>query len=171
MGSSSSEIDIRAGVREVWEVLEDVRLLPELSKGTVAVDAPDRLTEVGDRFEQTVELGGRSFSSTWEVKEIVPRRRLVIEGSVLPGTKYRMTEVLEEVGDDPSDPCTRLTLTMDYSLPFGPLGRLAARLGVERRARSEAVEVLHGIERVVTERRRRSPGTTSSGDGSGTDDG
>jgi hypothetical protein len=157
MGSSTTQIEIPAAPAEVWEVLEDVRLLPDLSRGTVAVEAPERLSAVGDRFEQTVELAGRSFTSTWTVREIEPGRRLVIEGSVLPGTRYRMTESLEEVRPGP-DPSTRLTLTMDYSLPFGPLGRLAARLGVERRAAAEAEEVLRGVDRVVRERRRGAGG-------------
>lgn len=120
--------------------MEDVRLLPELSPSTVEVTAPDRLTSVGQTFTQTVRLAGRSFTSEWRVEQIDPGRRLVITGSVLPGTHYEMTESIEADGDG-----TRLELTMAYRLPFGPVGRLASRLGVERRAVDEAETVLAGV--------------------------
>lgn len=138
-------VDVDAPPAVVWEVLADVRLLPQLSSGTVEVRAPDRLEQPGQTFEQTVELAGRRFTSTWTVLELEPARRLVIEGSVLPGTRYRMCEELTELD---GGRC-RFTLTMDYRLPFGPLGRLAGRLGAERRAADEAVEVLDGVRRLA----------------------
>ena len=137
-------VHITAPPEQVWAVLEDVRLLPELSPGTVEVVAPERLSAVGETFEQTVELAGRRFTSTWTVLEIEPLRRLVIEGSVLPGTRYRLTEELEA-----EDGGTRLSVTMEYRLPFGPVGRLVGRLGAERRALEEAAQVLEGVRRVV----------------------
>jgi len=129
----------------VWSVLEDVRHLPEVSPSTISVDAPARLAEVGDTFRQTVRVGRRDFTSVWRVEEIAPPHRLVISGSVLPGTHYRMTESVAPDGPDAST----MTLRMDYHLPFGPLGRLAARLGAERRASSEARTVLSGVRRLA----------------------
>ncbi len=145
MPEVTRSVEVGAPPRSVWRLLEDVRRLPELSTSTVSVDgAPDRLTEVGQTFEQTVELAGRHFTSTWEVVAIEPGRSLVVEGSVLPRTHYRMTERLT-----PSDDGTRVDLTMDYRLPFGPLGRLAGKLGAERRAVDGAEEVLAGIKAVT----------------------
>jgi uncharacterized membrane protein len=137
--------DIRAPLSEVWDLLLDVRRLPEISPSTVAVAGPRRLRRVGDRFDQTVRLAGKRFTSTWEVTELQERRRLQVTGSVLPGTRYSMTEQLDERPGDR----TRLTLEIDYSLPFGPLGRLAAKLGAERRALDEADGVLAGIARLT----------------------
>jgi uncharacterized membrane protein len=142
MGSVTKQIEIDAPAPAVWEVLEDVRRLPQFSPSTVEVDAPPRLERTGQHFDQTVELAGRRFTSTWTVTELEPGARLVISGSVLPGTSYTMTEQLEPDGDDAS----RLSLTMDYRLPFGPVGRLAARLGAERRAIEEATQVLAGVK-------------------------
>jgi uncharacterized membrane protein len=129
----------------VWAVLEDVGRLPELSPGTVEVVAPDRLTEVGQTFEQTVELGGKRFTSTWTVEAITAGECLVISGRLLPGTQYEMTEELRPLGDDRTEVC----LTMRYKLPFGPLGRLAARLGAERRATEEGSQVLEAVARAA----------------------
>lgn len=135
-------VAIDAPPAAVWAVLADVRQLPDFSESTVAVVAPDLLTTVGQTFEQTVRLGGREFTSTWKVTALDPGRELIIEGSVLPGTHYTMTESIEPDGDG-----TQLSLIMDYKLPFGPLGRLASKLGAERRAASEADEVLDGVRR------------------------
>jgi hypothetical protein len=40
---------------------------------------------------------------------------------------------------------TELCLTMRYRLPFGPLGRVAGRLGLIDRAERGATEVLHNV--------------------------
>jgi uncharacterized membrane protein len=152
VGIVERSVTIPAAADEVWDVLADVRLLPSISRSTVAVDAPERLDRRGQQFTQTVELGGRRFTSTWTVQDVEPGRRLVIEGSVLPGTRYRMAEELTAgVGPD-GRTSTRLSLVMDYRLPLGPLGRLAGRLGAERAAVAEAEEVLDGVRRAVEER-------------------
>lgn len=138
-------IDIDRPAGDVWAVLEDVRRLPELSTSTVAVVGPERLEKVGQTFDQTVTLAGRRFTSEWEVIAIDLGRSLEIAGSVLPGTHYRMTESVEPLGPARC----RLTLTMAYKLPFGPLGRLAAKLGAEKRAVDEAASVLEGVARLA----------------------
>lgn len=134
-------VTAEASSAAVWKVLEDVNRLPELSPGTVWVDGPARLTTVGQTFEQTVELAGKQFTSTWTVDEITAGERLVISGRLLPGTHYEMTEDLQELDEQRTEVC----LTMRYKLPFGPLGRLAARLGAERRATDEAGQVLEAV--------------------------
>jgi hypothetical protein len=138
-------IDIDRPAADAWAVLEDVRRLPEFSPSTVEVSAPPRLEAAGQRFTQVVELAGRRFESTWRVAGVVPGRCLAVEGSVLPGTRYRINEEVTPTG---TGSC-RVTLRMTYELPFGPLGRLAGKLGVETRATSEAEQLLAGLERVV----------------------
>ncbi len=145
MASIEQSVDIDRPARDAWAVLEDVRRLPEFSPSTVEVSAPPRLEEVGQRFRQVVVLGGRRFESEWRVAGVVPERCLAIEGSVLPGTRYRIVEELADLGPDRC----RVTLRMHYELPFGPLGRLAGKLGVESRAESEAGALLRGLKRVV----------------------
>lgn len=122
---------------DVWSVLREVRRLQDWSPSTVEVDGPERLDGEGDRFAQTVEVGGRRFPSDWTVDRWEPGRRLVLSGDVLPRVRVEMDEELAPVVDG-----RRLCLTMRYSLPFGPLGRLAGRLGLVGRAGSEAEIVL-----------------------------
>lgn len=144
MTETTRSTSIDASPQAVWAILEDVRRMPELSPSTESVDAPPRLAAVGDRFDQTVRVGGRRLTSAWTVTAIDPGRCLAITGKVAPGTSYDLVERIEPEGRG-----TRLTLTMRWRLPFGPLGRLAGRLGVERRALSEATDVLDGVRRLA----------------------
>jgi hypothetical protein len=130
----------------VWAVLEDVRRLPEFSASTVTVrDAPARLTAARQTFHQEVRVLGRSFDSEWVVNAIDPGRSLTIEGDVGYGVRYCLTESVEPLGPERC----RFGLRVDYRLPLGVLGRVAGRLGVERRARAEAGEVVAGMKRLV----------------------
>ncbi len=146
MNEVHRSIEIDAPAMTVWALLQDVRRMPDLSPSTVAVEqAPDRLDAVGQTFDQTVTLAGKRFTSTWRVTALDPGRSLRVEGSVLPGTRYSMTETVVPLDGDRS----RLDLDIAYKLPFGPLGKLAGRLGAERRALDEAEQVLDGIRRLA----------------------
>jgi uncharacterized membrane protein len=146
MGTINRCIEIDRPIEEVWEVLADVRRLPDFSPSTTEVsEAPERLTHAGQKFRQVVRQLGRRFESEWEVLDIEPGQRLVIEGSVGYGVRYRLQEILERLGDER---CL-MRLIVDYKLPMGPLGRLASKLGVERLAEHEAGLVLTGLKNLV----------------------
>lgn len=146
MATIERTADIDATAESVWEVLEDVRLLPQLSESTEAVlDAPARLEAVGDSFRQVVRLLGRRYTSDWVVKAIEAGRLLSIEGTIGFGVGYCLTQEVAPLDGGRS----RLTVTIDYRLPFGPVGRLAAKLGVEQRAAAESAEVVSGVKRMA----------------------
>ena len=139
MGVIERTIRVRAEPARVWDVLADVRRLPQVSTHTVEVkNAPERLTHRGQRFTQVVAAVGKRFESEWEVRRFDPGRALAIEGSVGFGVRYCLTQTVA-----PAEPgCSTLAVRIQYKLPFGPLGRVAARLGVERLAAAEAQQVL-----------------------------
>jgi carbon monoxide dehydrogenase subunit G len=137
----SRSTDIAAPVERVWKLLEDVRKLPEYSDSTDEVrEAPDRLTAVGQEYVQVGRLLGVKLTSHWQVTAIEPGRLLRSEGSLAPGVRYTVTQRLEPHGAG-----TRLDIDIDYAVPGGALGRLAARAGAESRAGREAQAVLDGI--------------------------
>jgi uncharacterized membrane protein len=139
-------VEIDAPATDVWKVLEDVRRLPEFSDSTVEVtNAPDRITAVGQTYTQVGKLLGRTYSSTWTVRDLQPGRQLSSEGTIGAGVRYCLTQHLRDLGDGHS----RLDIDIDYSVPGGALGRLAAKAGVESRAGKEAQAVLDGIKSVV----------------------
>ena len=130
----------------VWDVWSDVRRLPELSKSTATVlDAPERLTAVGQTFRQIVVAAGKKVETEWTVSDVVAQDHLTIEGTPVRGTHVALTESVRETAPDR----TCCTLTIEYRLPFGPLGRLAGKLGIEALANREAHEVLQGVVRMA----------------------
>jgi len=92
-----------------------------------------------------VRLAGKRFRSTWTVTELDVGQRVVVEGKLMPKVDYAIEQRVEPLGNDSA----RLTVTMRYDLPLGLLGRLANKLGAERRALSEAGEVVAGIKRLA----------------------
>ena len=145
MAEVERSVEVAASAADVWAVVEDLRHLPELSDSTESVKGPDRLSAVGQSFEQVVRLAGKRFRSTWTVTELDPGQRVVVEGQLMPKVDYAIEQRVEPLGGD----AARLTVTMRYELPLGLLGRLANKLGAERRALSEAGEVVAGIKRLA----------------------
>jgi hypothetical protein len=146
MATIEHEAVIDRPAHEVWAILEDVRRLPELSDSTLEVrDAPERLATEGQTFTQVVQVLGKRFESEWVVTSFGPGRAFAIEGDVGYGVRYCLREAVDELA---ADRC-RFRLHITYTLPLGVLGRVAGRLGVERRARAEAAEVVAGLKAVA----------------------
>lgn len=146
MATIRRSVDIAAPPERVWDLLENVRRLPEYSQSTDEVrGAPERLTEVGQQYVQVGRVLGVKLKSHWTVTAIEPGRLLSNEGSLGAGVRYTLTQRLDPLPERR----TRLSIEIDYTVPGGPLGRLAARSGAERRAVSEAQEVLNGIRATV----------------------
>lgn len=155
MTAFSRSVEVDRPVAEVWDVWTDVRLLPRLSSSTTEVlDAPPRLTEVGQTFRQVVRAVGRCFDVTWTVTSIADLDHLTIAGAAGFGVRQQITERVAALSPDR----TRMTLEVDYDLPFGPLGRVASKLGVERLARHEATEVLEQLKAVIESSAARTAG-------------
>ena len=147
MSTITRNVDIAAPVERVWDLLENVRRLPEYSASTQDVrDAPERLTAVGQEYVQVGRLLGVKLASRWRVTALEPGRLLSNVGTIAPGVCYTLTQRLEPLAENR----TRLWIEIDYTVPGGRLGRLAARAGAEQRAAREAQEVLDGI-RVTAE--------------------
>ena len=135
-------------IAEVWDLWTNVRRLPELSQSTVRVDAPARLDAAGQTFRQVSSGFGRELEVEWTVEEVVPEDRLVITGTPVRGVHVRLSEEVAPIERSGRD-ATAATLQIEYQLPFGPAGRLVSRMGIEKRARKEAAEVVAGLERLA----------------------
>lgn len=141
----SRSTDIAASPDTVWQLLEDVKRLPEYSDSTDEVrDAPDRLTSVGQQYVQVGRVLGVKLTSRWKIIDLQPGKLIRSEGTLAPGVRYTLTQRLEPIEDG-----TRLCLDIDYTVPGGALGKLAARAGAERRAAAEAQQVLDGIRKTL----------------------
>lgn len=145
MATIKRSVDIAAPPEQVWELLEDVRRLPEYSESTDEVeDAPERITSVGQEYVQVGRLLGMKLRSRWKVVGLEQGRMISSEGSLAKGVRYTLTQRLEPI---PSG--TRLAIDIDYTPPGGKLGVLAAKAGAEAKAGKEAQTVLEGIKRTI----------------------
>ena len=143
MGTIERSIEVERPAADVWAVLEDVRRIPSFLPSTVAVsEAPERLGAVGQQFRQTIRVLGRQFESDWIVAELQPGRRLALEGTIGVGARYCLVEEVEALGPGRS----RFTVRINFTMPFGLLGRVANALGVQRRAQCEAEAVLTNVK-------------------------
>ena len=146
MPTFSRSVTVERPIAQVWDVWTDVRILPRLSASTAEVlDAPERLSEPGQTFRQVVRAVGRCFESVWTVTSIDAEDHLTIEGSVGFGVRYQLTEQVRALADDR----TECTIVVDYRLPFGPLGRVASKLGIEQLAQRESAEVLSQLKQLL----------------------
>ncbi len=146
MPTFSRSVEAELPIAEVWDIWTDVRILPQLSSSTTEVlDAPERLTEVGQTFRQIVRAVGRCFDVKWTVTSFEARDHLTIESSVVMGVTPQLTERVTSL----SPTRTRLTIDVEYKLPFGPLGRLASKFGVEQLAHRETAEILDRLKAVM----------------------
>lgn len=159
MGLIERSREVQAEPAQVWDILVDVESLPKVSPHTIEVrHTPDRLTHQGERFTQVVAAAGKRFESEWEVTRFDQGRTIAIEGSVGFGVRYCLTE---SVGPAASGGST-LSVRIAYKLPFGPLGRVASRLGVERLASTEADQVLANIAAMAESQPLPHPGRTAA---------
>lgn len=143
MATIERSVDVERPADEVWAVLEDVRQIPVYSPSTVAVtDAPERITGAGQRFRQAIVVLGRRFESEWVVTELLPGRRVAMEGTIGVGARYCLVEEVDAQGPRRS----RLTVRITFTMPGGLLGRLAEGLGAQRRAQREAEQVLANLK-------------------------
>ena len=115
-------IDIAATPARIYEVIMDPACLERwVTIHADLVEAPDGQLEEGSKLTQRLELAGRGFTVHWKVVENSPARRVEWEGSGPMHSHAGVTYELTPNGDGG----TRFTYTNEFSLPGGPLGRVA----------------------------------------------
>src|SRR4051794_41948710 len=105
MSTITRRVDIAAPVDRVWDLLENVRRLPEYSASTQEVrDAPERLTAVGQEYVQVGRLLGVKLTSRWRVTALEPGRLLSNVGTIAPGVCYTPPQRLEALSPGHTPP-------------------------------------------------------------------
>jgi carbon monoxide dehydrogenase subunit G len=116
-----SSIEIAAPVKRVWALIDK---LEEWSQWMPSIKKIERLSEgplaVGSRLSVTAKASGLIVKLMVTVIELVPERRVVLEGKVL-GTKLKRFYALEPANDK-----TNVTIGGDVS---GALAWLVCRGG------------------------------------------
>jgi uncharacterized protein YndB with AHSA1/START domain len=137
-------IELKAPPDRVYDVVMDPRRLEEWVTIHVGLkSAPNGELERGSELVQCLKLAGRRFDVHWDVVEADRPKRVVWEGR---GPVHSRAKVVYELrpGDDNR---TAFSYVNEYSLPGGPLGRIAggALRGVAERESERTLERLKGL--------------------------
>jgi ligand-binding SRPBCC domain-containing protein len=128
---------------KVFDVLATVERLTEFSEMTVEVKGPGRPVQPGDRFEQVVRVAGLNLETEWEVTEVERDSLIRVDGRSRGNGRATLVDRMTPEGDG-----TRVTLEVDYDLPWGILGEIADKLVVERKNEDEAEGILERLKQL-----------------------
>jgi carbon monoxide dehydrogenase subunit G len=134
---------INASIEQLEAVLTDAHRLPEWYPGVTAVDpSPGYPVEVGSNCKITYKAGGVTMDSKFTTIESIPQAKLIFQmDGMITGTNQWET-VQEGSG-------TRVTVTINYEMAGGGLGKIADKLIVERMNEKNAATSLENLKAIV----------------------
>lgn len=137
-------IDLPADPKAVYEVVMDPRRLEDwVTIHAGLKDAPNGGLRKGSTLTQRLKIAHRRFDVRWTIVEDDCPSRVVWEGRGPAGSRAKVVYVFE-----PSDGNgTRFGYSNEYSMPGGPLGRLASRAlrGTSERESERSLERLRSL--------------------------
>jgi carbon monoxide dehydrogenase subunit G len=138
-------IEIDAPPERVYELVMDPRRLGDwVTIHAGLKDSPQGELRRGSELVQSLRLAGRRFDVHWEVVQAEKPRRVVWEGRGPVHTRAKVVYDLDKDGDGK----TCFSYVNEYSMPGGPLGRIAG--GVLRHtAERESEATLEQLKRLV----------------------
>ncbi len=138
------EIHIDAAPEEVYAKLMDPGCMGDwVSIHEEVLEAPDGDLEKGDKLVQRCRVAGQSFKLRWTVETADRPHRTVWKGKGPLGSKAKVTYDLAANGGG-----TDFTYTNEYSLPGGPVGRIAGR-AVVGASGAEADKTLKALKELI----------------------
>jgi uncharacterized protein YndB with AHSA1/START domain len=141
MTTVQRNVQIKASPQETGALLSDARRWPEWYPGTTVVDVAAPFPEVGGKIALKVKQGGRSMSLTETVLEYEPGKLAVLQWSKFSGRER--WELVPE-GDG-----TRVTATVEYTVPGGVFGKIADALFVRRMSTKSLEEALQNVKALI----------------------
>jgi uncharacterized protein YndB with AHSA1/START domain len=138
-------IEIDAPPERVYDLVMDPRWLGDwVTIHAGLKDAPGGELRKGSELVQCLKLAGRRFDVHWEVVQAEKPKRVVWEGK---GPVHSRAKVVYDLDAD-GDGKTCFSYMNEYSMPGGPLGRIAA--GVLRHtAERESERTLEELKRLM----------------------
>jgi len=118
MTSQTKSVVVHAPVDEVYAYLDDPTHMPEFWPSLIEIKDVQPLPNGGHSNHWTYKMAGMRLEGTSEDVEHIPNQRIVAKTK--GGVDSTQTWALEPRGDD-----TRVTFTVDYTVPVPVIGRLA----------------------------------------------
>jgi carbon monoxide dehydrogenase subunit G len=138
------EIHIDAAPEDVYAKLMDPDCLGDwVTIQDELLEAPDGDLEQGDTLVQRCKVAGQRFKLRWKVEQAERPSKTVWRGK---GPLGSMAKVTYDLADN--DGGTRFTYTNEYSLPGGPVGKIAGR-AVVGASGAEADKTLKRLKKLI----------------------
>lgn len=138
-------IEIEAPPERVYDLVMDPRRLGDwVTIHAGLKEAPGGDLRKGSELVQSLKLAGRRFDVHWEVVQAEKPKRVVWEGK---GPVHSRAKVVYDLDTD-RDGKTCFSYMNEYSMPGGPLGRIAAG-ALRRTAERESERTLEELKRIV----------------------
>ena len=138
------EIHIDAAPEDVYAKLMDPDCLGEwVTIQDELLEAPDGDLTKGSELVQRCKVAGQRFKLKWKVESADRPNKTVWKGRGPFGSKAKVTYDLAE-----NNGGTDFTYTNEYSLPGGPLGRVAGR-AVVGASGAEADKTLKRLKKLI----------------------
>jgi uncharacterized protein YndB with AHSA1/START domain len=140
------EIHIDAAPEDVYAKLMDPDCLGEwVTIQDELLEAPEGDLEQGSELVQRCKVAGQRFKLRWKVEKAERPSKTVWKGRGPFGSKAKVTYDLAENGGG-----TDFTYTNEYSLPGGPVGKIAGR-AVVGASGAEADKTLKRLKKLIEE--------------------
>jgi len=138
-------IEIAAPPDRVYDVVMDPRRLGDwVTIHAGLKDSPKGELRKGSELVQCLKLAGRRFDVHWEVVQAEKPKRVVWEGK---GPVHSRAKVVYDLDTD-GDGKTCFSYMNEYSMPGGPLGRIAGGV-LKRTAERESEQTLVQLKRLM----------------------
>ena len=145
MAVITRDVLIAASPETTMERLSDAQLWPDWYPGMTSIEITAPFPDVGGKVAFTVKSAGLTMTIRETVVGYQPGKlqHLEMEGSLRGLARWELT---------PEGAGTRLTTTFDYTLPGGPIGRVADALIAKRQNANALQQGLQNFKALVETR-------------------
>ena len=143
MTTINKSIEINAPLEQIEAVLNDPQRLPEWYPGVSEVDpSPGYPHEVGSTCKITYKAGGMTMESNFSTTEDVPHasRTFKMDGMITGTNRWDMSQ---------EGNTTKISVSIDYEMAGGGLGKIADKLIIERMNDKNATASLENLKAMV----------------------
>jgi hypothetical protein len=153
---SSVRIKIQCSAEGVWEIIDDITLIPEYHPEVDKVDLISGQSKrgVGVKYQCSI-LEGRTGTCVEEVVEYVPHEKM---STAMPQDSWGISTMLADfVVDTTVHPIDDDSCFLQFDAYYNPIGlqyKILNALMLRRTFRKKSQSVMEGIKRIAEQRRR-----------------
>ncbi len=127
MGKVQAHAHVEAPIEVAFDYAVDFTHTPEWNVNVIDMTADAPLAKVGDRFDGTMKLLGRTYKIEGQVTEFERPRLIAFKSTSPEGGHQDWTTTFTPAGSG-----TEVESVVDYEVPMNLLGAIADKLFIER---------------------------------------